>query len=75
MVLALAAEKDLEKTFLQYDVPTSFLNSPVDETIFVKMAPGREETDENGVHQVMRLRKSLYGIPHRHQPPEIKLIH
>ena len=47
---------------MQYDVPTAFLNSPVDETIFVKTAPGREETDEHGVQQVIRLRKSLYGI-------------
>ena len=61
MVLGLAAEKNLE--VLQYDVPTAFLNSAVDETIFVKMAPGREKTDNNGVHQVMRLPKSLYGIP------------
>ena len=27
------------------------------------MALGREETDKDGVQQVMRLRKSLYGIP------------
>ena len=60
-VLALAAEKNLE--VLQYCVPTAFLDSPVDETIFLKTAPGREETDHNGVHQVMRLRKSLYEIP------------
>ena len=29
----------------------------------MKMAPEREETANNGVHQVMRRRKSLYGIP------------
>ena len=60
-VLALAAEKNLE--VLQYYVLTAFLNSPVDETIFVKTAPGRGETDEDGVQQVMKLRKNLYGIP------------
>lgn len=43
MVLALAAKKDLD--VLQYDVPTALLNSPVDDTIFVKMVPGREETE------------------------------
>ena len=61
MVRALAAEKNLGA--LQYDVPTALIKSPVDETIFVKMTPGREETDKNGVHHVTRLRKRLYGIP------------
>ena len=54
MVLAQAAEKSLD--ILQYDVHTIFINSLVDETIFVKMVPGREEIDKNRVHQVMRLR-------------------
>ena len=36
--LTLVAEKNLE--VLQHDVPTAFLHS-LDETIFVKMAPGR----------------------------------
>ena len=48
---------------MQYDVPPAFLNYPADETIFVKMVPGREEADQDGVQQVMRLRKSLYEIP------------
>ena len=48
---------------LQYDVPTAFLNSPVDETIFLKMVPGCEETDKDGVQHVMRLCKSVYRIP------------
>ena len=61
MVLALAAEKNLD--VLRYYVPTAFLDSPVDGTIFVKAAPGREERDKNEAHHVMRLRKSLYGIP------------
>lgn len=59
-VLALAAEKSLD--ILRYDVHTVYINSPVDETIFVKMAPGREETDKTGVHLVMRLRKNRYRI-------------
>ena len=60
MILALA-EKIHE--VLRYDVPTASLNSPVDKTIFVKMAPRREETDEGRVQQEKGLRKSLYGIP------------
>lgn len=40
--VGLAAEKTLE--VLQSDVPTAFLNSPVDETICMKMMPAREET-------------------------------
>lgn len=63
MVLALAAKNETKtRDCLQYHVPTVFVNSPVDESIFVKKASGREETDKNGGHQVMRLRKSLYGI-------------
>ncbi|CAM9670370.1 unnamed protein product, partial [Laminaria digitata] len=61
VVLAQVAGKNLEVS--QYDVPTALFNSPVDEKIFVKMAPKRKETHKDGIQQVMRLRKILYGIP------------
>ena len=60
MVLAIAAEYNLECWQLDYN--TAFLNADVTEEVYVKMAPGYEEFDENGVPMVMRLLKSLYGL-------------
>ena len=39
-----------------------FLNADAAEEVYVKMTPGCEEFDENGVPLVMRLLKSLYGL-------------
>ena len=60
MVLAIAAEHDLECWQLDYN--TAFLNADVEEEVYFKMAPGYEEFDENGSPMVMRLLKSLYVL-------------
>ena len=41
---------------------TTFLSPYVKEDIFVKMAPGYETNDKAGVHLVINLKKSLYGL-------------
>lgn len=60
MVLAIAAEYNLE--CWQVDYHTAFLNAVVTEEAYVKLAPGYEELDENGVPLVMRLVKSLFRL-------------
>eukprot|EP00752_Nemacystus_decipiens_P015693 g14006.t1 len=60
MVLAIAAEKDLE--VIQLDVKTAFLYADIEEDVFVEMAPGYEITNEEGTQLVMKLEKSLYGL-------------
>ena len=60
MVLAIVAAYNLEYWQLNYN--TAFLNANVEEEVYVKMAPGYEEFDKNGVLLVMRLFKSLYGL-------------
>ena len=60
MVLAIAAELDLECWQLDYN--TAFLNAKVEEEVYVKMAPGYEEFNNDGIPMVMRLLKSLYGL-------------
>ena len=60
MVLATAAEYNLECWQLDYN--TAFLNADVKEEVYVKMAPGYEQFDENGVPLVMRFLKSLCGL-------------
>ena len=60
MVLAIAADFDVECWQLDYN--TAFLNSKVEEEVYVKMAPGYEEFSNDGVPMVMRLLKSLYGL-------------
>ena len=47
MVLAIPAEYNLECWQLDYN--TVFLNVDVTEEVYVKMAPGSEQFDENGV--------------------------
>ena len=64
MVLVLATEYNLQCWQLDYN--TAFLNAEVVEEVYVKMTPGYEEFDENGVLLVMSLLKSLYG---HHQSP------
>ena len=53
MVLPIAAEYNLE--WWQLDYNTAFLNADVTEDVFVTMAPGYEEFDDNRVPLVMRL--------------------
>lgn len=60
MVLAVAAEYDLACWQLDYNI--AFLNTKLEEEIYVKMAPGYEEFDSNRTRMVMRLHKSLYGL-------------
>ena len=60
MVLATAAEYNLECWQLDYN--TAFLNTDVTEEVYVRMAPGYEKFDENGVPLVMRLLKRLCGL-------------
>ena len=52
MVLATAAEYNLECWQLDYN--TAFLNANVPKEVYVKMPPGHEDLDENGVPMVMR---------------------
>ena len=44
------------------DVQTAFLNTDVEEKVFVKMAPGYERSNESGVPLVMKLKKSIYDF-------------
>ena len=60
VVLAIAAEFDFECWQLDYN--TAFLNATVEEEVYVKMAPGYEEFNNDGVPLVTRLLKSLYGL-------------
>ena len=60
MMLAIASEYNLECWQLDYN--TVFLNADVTEEVYVKMAPGYEQFDEDGVPLIMRLLKSLYGL-------------
>ena len=60
MVLAIAAEYNLECWQLDYN--TAFLNADVTREVYVRMAPGYEKFDENGVPLVMRLLKRLCGL-------------
>ena len=60
MLLAIVAEYNLE--CWQLDHNTVFFNADVEKEVYVKMAPGYEEFDGNGVPMVMRLLKSLYGL-------------
>lgn len=55
VLLALIAEFDLET--LQLDAVNAFVHADLDETVYMKMAPGR---DEQG--KVLRLNKALYGL-------------
>jgi Reverse transcriptase (RNA-dependent DNA polymerase) len=46
----------------QMDVKTAFLQSPVDEVIYVSQPQGYEQRGANGELLVMKLKKSLYGL-------------
>ncbi len=61
ILLATAAERNW--TVMQMDVVTAFLQSRVQEDVYVKQAPGYEARDPvSGELQVMKLKKSLYGL-------------
>eukprot|EP00903_Cladosiphon_okamuranus_P022099 g20321.t1 len=60
-LLCIAASKGLHVKHM--DVKTAFLNAPVEEDVWVYQAPGFEENDPvTGKTQVLKLRKSLYGL-------------
>ena len=59
-ILAIAALEDWE--LQNMDVNTAFLQSPVDEEIYVKQPQGFEELGPMGVMLVCRMLKSLYGL-------------
>ena len=61
ILLCIAASKGLHVEHL--DVKTAFLNAPVEEDVWVLQAPGFEEDHPvTGKQQVLKLRKSLYGL-------------
>lgn len=53
MVLAIAMEYNLEYWKLDYNA--AFLNADVEEDIYVKIAPGCDDFDENGISMVIDL--------------------
>lgn len=55
-ILAIAASKNL--LLKQFDIKTAFLNSDLDELIFMKQPKGFED----GSDKVCKLKKSLYGL-------------
>ena len=55
VALSLAAKWDHE--LAQFDVPTAFLNAPVDEDIYMELPEGYEQPG-----MVCKLQKSLYGL-------------
>ena len=61
MVLALVAEKT--SRLWSTMSPRRFSTLPSTKRYSSKRAPGREEADKDGVQQVIRLRKNLYGTP------------
>ena len=60
LLLALAAAEDWE--LHNMDVDVAFLNSDVDEVIYVKQPEGFEKFGPNGETLVCRLNKSVYGL-------------
>ena len=61
MILVFAAKPGYE-VHLQ-DVQTAFLNTDVEEDVFVTMALGYETNGRSEVPQIMKLKKSLYRSP------------
>ena len=59
-ILAIAAVKDWE--LHQMDVDTAFLQSPVDEEIYVRQPQGYEKHGADGRELVCRIHRSLYGL-------------
>ena len=57
--MVLAIEADIDYECWQFDCNTAFLNAKVEEEVYVKMAPGYEEFNNDGVSMVMKLLKSL----------------
>ena len=60
LVLALACILDLELDNM--DVETAYLQSDLEEKVYVKQPIGYEQYGSNGEELVCRLRKSLYGL-------------
>lgn len=55
-VLAMAAKFDME--IVQFDIKTAFLNSPLEESIYMHQPEGYED----GTNRVCHLKRSLYGL-------------
>lgn len=60
MMLAIAAEYSLDHCLFDYS--TAFLKADMEEEVYVRMAPGNEEFDEDEDQMKMRLLRSFYGI-------------
>ena len=61
ILLAIACEHDCP--IYQVNVQVASLQSPIEGEVYVKMAPGQEETDsKTGSPMVMKLKLSLYGL-------------
>lgn len=60
VVLATAAVEDYH--IHQMDVDTAFLQSPVDEDVYVEAPQGYQKYGPNGERLVYKLHKSLYGL-------------
>ena len=58
LLLALTAAKDWRVHHL--DIKSTFLNSELAETVFVRQPPGF--AIKGAEHRVLRLRKALYGL-------------
>ena len=60
MLLHIGAVLDLE--IQQVDFVTAFLNSPLDEEIYIHQIPGYEETYRGDKSIVLKLKKAIYGL-------------
>jgi hypothetical protein len=60
VVLALAATEDWELDNM--DVDTAFLQSPVEEELYIKQPRGFEQFDPGGEELVCQLERSIYGL-------------
>ena len=60
LILALTCILNLELDNM--DVETAYLQSDLEEKVYVKQPPGYEQYGPNGEELVCRLRKSLYGL-------------
>jgi hypothetical protein len=59
-VLSLVASWNYE--LVQLDVPTAFLNAPVEEDVYMELPEGYEEDGVDPKEWVCKLNKSLYGL-------------
>ena len=60
VLLAIIAKFDMD--FLQFDVPTAFLNATIKETVYMEVPEGVPDRDKMPKGTVCKLKKTLYGI-------------